>query len=167
MPYLSTTAALKSLSTHGFPFRRLRRCIFWSERHRTTDGGAAWLARSSPLARSFDRLKPLLKRFAAKEYPPSDAHSWQHGDAAYLAVDDLAKVCARAPDERGCFRQIQDFGYRCFLGLRRSLGFIEALGGRQRRMRGGGGHLILRSSCCWVWAAKHSRGGLQNRTLFI
>src|SRR4051812_25042828 len=83
--YLSNTAALKSLSTHGFPSRRLRRCIFWSERHRPTDGGASWLTRSSPRARSFDRLKPLLKRFAAKEYPPSDAHSWQHGDAAHLA----------------------------------------------------------------------------------
>src|SRR5262245_46662599 len=48
--YLSNTAALKSLSTHGLPFRRLRRCVFWSDWHRTTDGGALGLTRSPPRA---------------------------------------------------------------------------------------------------------------------
>jgi hypothetical protein len=130
--YLSNTAALKSLSTHGFPFRRLRRCVFWSDRHRTTDGGSSWLTRSSPPAGSLDRLKPLLERFAPEENAPTDAHTRKVWEAGDLVMDDVAEMGTRTSHKGGSLGEVQDFGDRPSFKIN----------WRCHRMSGGGGHTI-------------------------
>lgn len=148
MLYLSNTAALKSLSTHGCPFRRLWRCVSWSDLHRNTTGRSRFsLAGSALLSGGFDLSEPPLKRFPPEEYSTADSHGWEVWDASNFAIDNVAEMGSRTSDELGCLGQIQDWGDSCVLELEGKFGLIKALRKRCYRMRGGGRHTVLRCPC--------------------
>jgi len=68
--------------------------------------------------RSFDLVKPLLKRFSPEENTSTDSHDWEVRNASNLAMDDVTEMSSRAPDERGGLRQIQDLRQRGILEFR-------------------------------------------------
>jgi hypothetical protein len=107
-PYPSTavfhfpnTAALKSLSTHGFPFRHLRRCSWFVLHRSTVSGRVVGLTRVWEWSYQFNLLKPRFEGFSTKEDPAANAHGWQPRNPVDLAIDDIGEMRAGAPDE-GC-----------------------------------------------------------------
>jgi hypothetical protein len=140
----SHAAALKSLSTHGCPFRRLWRCVFWSELHRNTTDRPQFP--NSPLLFSsgFELSEPLLKRFPPEENPSTDSDGREVWNAPNFAIDDVAEMSSRTADEGRRLRQIQDRGNDSVLELGYGCAALVRARSMRRYRRSGGGHKVLR-----------------------
>ena len=91
-----------------------------------------------------DLPEPLFKRFPPEENPSTDSDGREVWNAPNFAIDDVAEMRSRTPDERGRLSQIQDRGNNSALELGDGGTALVGAGRMRRNRRSGGGHKVLR-----------------------